>query len=273
MHPGNPQLNDGSAADIIQTRDSCFVVVGGKAVYKDAGGEKFDGRIMKFDINGTVLWDKTYRKRLTESSYDSVYCFFNSIVELDDGGFMVTASEQILMGGHHNSVLYRFNSEGDTLWTRHYCTRNEYTTIDFPDQEYPTTIQKTDNGGFLLGGWGYFEYLFSHPYTQQMILVKTDSLGCDGTEFSCPTVVVPIVAAKEMDVDLFPNPAINSLTLALSKEEGINKTTIVFIYDVFGKEVGRTFLFDNKATINVEHLAKGIYFIKIGNITKKFVKM
>ena len=105
-----------------------------------------------------------------------------------------------------------------------------------------------------------------------MFLIKTDSLGCDGTEFSCPTVVVPIVAAKEMEILVYPNPAINNLTLALSKGEGINKN-IVFIYDVFGHIVGRTFLFDNKATINVEHLPKGIYFIKIGNITKKFVKM
>jgi hypothetical protein len=276
LHPGTVNLNDGAARDIIQTQDGNFVVVGGKAVYRDAGGTKFDGRIMKFDINGNILWDKTYRKRLTESNDDSLYCFFNSIVELDDGGFAVVATEQILQGaGHYNNALYRFNNEGDTLWTRHYCTRCEYTTINFPGQEYPSTIQKTENGGFLIGGWGNFSYTFDHPYEQQMFLIKTDSMGCDGTLFTCPdtgTYVIDVVKEKG-EFLVYPNPATNSVKCIVNSEE-LNKNTSVFIYDVYGREIIHKILDLRQKTlkIDVSSLESGVYFIKVGEITRKFIK-
>ena len=293
LHPGNPQLNDGAAQDIIQTKDSCFIVVGGKAVYNDnADSPKFDGRIMKLDINGTVLWDKTYRKRLYNNQ-DSLYCLFSSIVELDDGGFAVVSQEQVDNGyGHRYNRLYRFNSDGDTISSTGFSTYLKYGGNNYPT-EYLTTIQKTENGGFLMGGWGTFEFMFSHPYTQQMILVKTDSLGCDGTEFSCPTVAVPsIVAAKEIDIVLYPNPATNSLTLALSKGEGINKNTSIFVYDVYGRCVitygeGSAVANTVKQSLSDSHeqssrydmiiidissLQTGVYFVRVGESVAKFVK-
>ena len=46
----------------------------------------------------------------------------------------------------------------------------------------------------------------------------------------------------------------------------------VSIYDIFGKEVIRTLLFDNKTTINISTLQSGIYIIKVGNEVAKFVK-
>jgi hypothetical protein len=155
LHPGEVNLNDGAAQDIIQTQDGNFVVVGGKAVYRNSGGTKFDGRIMKFDINGNILWDKTYRNNLTQIGYDSLYCFFTSIVELDDGGFAVTSNiKRDVQYVPYISSLYRFNSVGDTLWTKKYCSRCSYLDdgSDMAGIEYPSTIQKTENGGFLMGG-------------------------------------------------------------------------------------------------------------------------
>jgi hypothetical protein len=275
LHPGNPNLNDGSAADIIQTKDSCYVVVGGKAVYRDANGEKFDGHIMKIDRNGNILWDKTYRKRLLESPYDSVYCFFNSIVELDDGGFIVAANEQIQMGGgHYNSVLYLFDSNGDTLKTKHYCTRCEYTTGGIPTQEFPTTIKKIDDGSFLIGGWGTFVYIFNHPYEQQMFLIKTDQFGCDGTEEICDTLTTAnTLKTKQQNMLLYPNPAKESITINLSEN---NNNKEITIYDIYGrklKQIKYVIVRNSEAiSINVSNLQSGVYILKVGENVAKFIK-
>jgi len=275
LHPGNPNLNDGSVADIIQTKDSCYVVVGGKAVYRDSGGEKFDGHIMKIDRNGNILWDKTYRKRLLESPYDSVYCFFNSIVELDDGGFIVAANEQIQMGGgHYNSVLYLFDSNGDTLKTKHYCTRCEYTTGGIPTQEFPTTIKKIDDGSFLIGGWGTFVYIFNHPYEQQMFLIKTDQFGCDGTEEICDTLTTAnTLKTKQQNMLLYPNPAKESITINLSEN---NNNKEITIYDIYGrklKQIKYVIASNSEAiSINVSNLQSGVYILKVGENVAKFIK-
>jgi len=286
-HPGAYNLNDGAAQDIIQTKDSCFVVVGGKAVYNDAASNpKYDGRIMKFDIDGNIIWDKTYRRRYYNNQ-DSVYCFFNSIVELDDGSFIVVATEEQDLGGVNNhSVLYRLNANGDSLYTKQYCARCAYTNDgqNITGSEYPSTIQKTGNGGFLIGGWGNFVYTFDHSYEQQMFLIKTDSLGCDGTEFSCPLVVMPsLLSANEGGVLVFPNPATNSLNLDLHDLQDFQDNE-VFIYDIYGKlvrviasgawqSVQADSPRNDVLSIDVSTLPKGIYFIKIGSVTKKFVKM
>ena len=275
LHPGNPNLNDGMAQDIIQTKDSCFVVVGGKAIYRNAGGTKFDGRIMKFDINGNILWDKTYRNKLTQPGYDSLYCYFKSIIELDDGGFAVATSiKNNVQYIPYISSLYRFNSEGDTIWTRKYCSRCSYlgdNTIS-AGIAFASTIQKTDNNNFLIGGWGNFEMLFNHAYYQQMFLIKTDNLGCDGTEYSCPLVSVPrLITEKKEGILVYPNPATNNLILDL---QGLQNYRNVIIYDIYGRYVRKETIDkrNSKIEINIVDLQSGIYFIKIGEYSTKFVK-
>jgi len=88
---------------------------------------------------------------------------------------------------------------------------------------------------------------------------------------NCNYETVENINAKPI-FELYPNPAKNNVQLVMSNAQ-LSKNTNVFIYDVFGHEVGRTFLLDNKATINVEHLPRGVYFVRIGSVTKTFVKM
>jgi len=76
---------------------------------------------------------------------------------------------------------------------------------------------------------------------------------------------------QETSLRIYPNPAKNNVQITMNNLQ-LSKNTSVFIYDVFGHEVGRVFLLDNKATINVEHLPKGIYFVRVGSAVGKFVK-
>ena len=89
--------------------------------------------------------------------------------------------------------------------------------------------------------------------------------------------------------EIYPNPAKDIVQITINKEQ-LNKNTSIFIYDVYGRVVrvitnpqGEVISSNNEIatatprndviTIDVSQLPKGIYFIKIGNITKKFVKM
>ncbi len=72
------------------------------------------------------------------------------------------------------------------------------------------------------------------------------------------------------DIYLYPNPAKDYLTVGyrhlLNKEE-------VKIYDIAGKKINTKIEYlSNKAVVNISELKTGIYFIKFGNLTKKFIK-
>ncbi len=80
------------------------------------------------------------------------------------------------------------------------------------------------------------------------------------------------------DFRIYPNPASKSLTLTLSKGEGIASQIKGYsITDIYGRIVKQlTINQSNNLTIEVEDLIKGIYFLKIqtenGFVVKKFMK-
>ena len=73
------------------------------------------------------------------------------------------------------------------------------------------------------------------------------------------------------ELGIYPNPVTESLTLTLSKGEGI-----VGVYNVLGECVLRTRITNHKKEIDVSLFSKGIYFVEVktekGIIRKKLIK-
>lgn len=72
-------------------------------------------------------------------------------------------------------------------------------------------------------------------------------------------------------VEVYPNPATSSITLTLSKGEGI-----VALYNVLGECVLTTSIVNHKKEIDISFLPKGVYFVNVKSETqsmnRKFVK-
>jgi hypothetical protein len=67
-------------------------------------------------------------------------------------------------------------------------------------------------------------------------------------------------------VQIYPNPVSNNGQLTISNGEGMAE-----IYTVQGVRVDSYSLTDKETSINISHLASGVYFVKVGNTTKKLV--
>ncbi|MCR5862367.1 T9SS type A sorting domain-containing protein [Flavobacterium sp. J372] len=65
---------------------------------------------------------------------------------------------------------------------------------------------------------------------------------------------------------LYPNPASNTLTITTTADLTENFTTI---YDITGRQVLNEKF---NETINVSALPAGVYILKIGEMSRKFVK-
>lgn len=66
---------------------------------------------------------------------------------------------------------------------------------------------------------------------------------------------------------IYPNPVEN--ILVMENEEAI---TTFQIFDLFGKEIKRGSLSFGKSQLELTNLKSGIYFIKVGAQTSKFIK-
>jgi hypothetical protein len=84
-------------------------------------------------------------------------------------------------------------------------------------------------------------------------------------------VTVAVKKETEDNIAVYPNPATNSITI-----KGKYQLTNIKIFDVTGREVLQTSVISNQATININQLSKGIYFVRIatsiGTSNCKFVK-
>ncbi|MBX3164407.1 MAG: T9SS type A sorting domain-containing protein [Bacteroidetes bacterium] len=109
--------------------------------------------------------------------------------------------------------------------------------------------------------------------TTQYTLTGTNEYGCKSVEVV--TVTIGCVGSDELEVRsdemrVYPNPVNEILNVGL---EMINKKAVeIFVYDVLGREVIHNSTFNIHHSIDVRGLKSGMYFLKIGNQTQKFVK-
>lgn len=126
-------------------------------------GENYDGptaeRSVVFrllDSQGNLLHTRQYSR--PGFSYAPV----NSLMALPDGGF-ATAVGTFLPSGAGTTMLWRFNAQGDTLWTR---------TYNVASLSFAFGLCCTRDGGFAIAG-----EIFPVANSRQMLLARTDSAG------------------------------------------------------------------------------------------------
>lgn len=146
----------GSEAIGVSVATNGYIIYGG-TVYAP---NKQAVAIMKIDSIGNSVWAKYFP--------DGSYNFFwaNTSNELGInvpwGGEIVAGILQNNSTGFDNWGLYRFDSKGDTVWTRNYKDSTNF---------WANQIKITrDNKYLIYGSW-------VHNYTVKVALIKTDSLG------------------------------------------------------------------------------------------------
>ncbi len=142
----------------IVVTDSCYFVTG---LFADTiPFVQVGGLFAKINLEGEVLFVKKLIS--TEQPY---FNYVNTLTALQDGNFAVTGLtyDPVMKG-----MLIKYNSLGDTLWTR------EYLNPFYPDREFihPLAMAPTPDGGFAISCW--IEKAFGNA---DIYLIKTDSLG------------------------------------------------------------------------------------------------
>jgi len=75
----------------------------------------------------------------------------------------------------------------------------------------------------------------------------------------------------QQDIIIYPNPVDNTLQIKYSNIKPSN----IYLYSIKGKDLTKILSYDDKDNtlkISTKDLSKGVYFLKINNITKKIIK-
>jgi len=154
---------DDYARSIQQTADSGYILTGNTRSF---GVGNADVYLVKTDVNGNLLWSKTYGG----TSDDGGFC----VRQTSDNGFIIGGNTISFGLAQTDIYVIKTNLIGDTLWTR---------TYGGAEYDWGASVLEVPGGGYLIAGQGSSRYA--------VYLIKTDSRGYSGGCYqrSPPTMV------------------------------------------------------------------------------------
>lgn len=247
---GSTNYDDGRIMGITLTSDTSYIITGSKTI----SSTEDRPHLIKLNENFVLEIDKILPFPASSS-------LTAQVKEIENNQFIAIGSDRMNTNECTQTTLTKFNSELDIIW------RQKYTVGDTTYTEnYLFSVDTCSDGGYILGGWA------AHN-GQKLALIKTDSLGCDGTDWwECSTGVMVNEFASNPEFYMYPNPAKQILTIIIPSFEGIQNTTVQ-IYNLTGKLV-KSFPFgetEKGLKIETTDLQKGVYIVKVGEQMQKLV--
>lgn len=182
---------------------------------------------------------------------------------LDAGNSWTRIYDQLVQkvehsGKQNGQIVAIGTSYGNTLPKVVYTNNNGTTWQTRTSADYFGTV--------ILGG----ATRFTSPTTAEIYL-STNSLGIMKDIISFGTLATEDSTIQKDDINIYPNPATDVINIKSSKKTTQFK---VAIYNATGQQVLTS---ENKSSINISRLTKGVYFLKIDQpnaptLVKKIIK-
>jgi hypothetical protein len=182
---GNYFINDGTVQKLVQTIDSCYIAVGGQGITNWSGDPILEGCIRKIDTSGNLIWERFYRRYDFNSTNDEIRysnMYITDFIEQESGNFVAVMDymKSTGLGGNYRFRLLKTNPKGEILYSKAFKNIG----ITYTQDLYSSSIRQTSDSGFIIYGHG--QYPWDYDPEQQLWLIKTDSLGCEGELYPAP---------------------------------------------------------------------------------------
>jgi len=234
---------DVSLNGLLVSHDTTYLIYGQKL---DTFGIYLNGWLARFDHKYNILWQKEYGDTWTERFY--------AALEMDDSTIVLAGVKTKILP-HQLGWLVKMTMDGDTLWSRYFYT-------DSIRPNYLFDLQRTSDGGFLMGGlaWGSGADAW---------LIKVDSMGCiiPGCDSSGTGVVQKFITAGQ--VHIYPQPfSDHAWAEAILPPQYRQKQSFILLIDILGRQIRQIPLYPDshgrtRVRINRNGLNSGMYFYRL----------
>lgn len=208
-----------------------------------SAGKDIDVRIIKTDASGNEIFSKSYGGSQKDTP--------KMIQPTSDGGYIGAAISRSFGWINPDMWIMKFNSNGDTTWTRHYGG---------PNNEHCYVAREQPDGSYIAVG-----KTASFGPDMDPIFLKLNSNG---------QIAVGINEYQDSDqfVNFYPNPGNGHFTLDLKDF----KATKITVEDATGQEIySKELLSENNVELELNTTKAGIYFLKCesgkGSVIKKII--
>ena len=252
---------------MIKTKDNGLVVAAHRAEEDDSVFPSellFEYMIYKLDSNRNIIW-RTFMKPV-------YYAAFTQMATMralsDESGFVGCGKVWYPIKNHgYGGAIFKVAPNGDSLWLRRYEAVTDTSIII---DENLADIKETKDKGFILCGESY-KFGVKNP-EQSPWLLKLDSCGC--LVPGCGKKAATKDFSTEPKLQIYPNPVSDVLGVYLENLPN-RQPELLLLYDEQGHLVKKHNLQHEDTTYLLDMTAfpSGTYILKVGNATRKVVKM
>ena len=215
--------------------------------------------IAKYNSAGNVLWAKSvgginedFGWSVSTDASGNAYIsghFYSPTITFDS-----TILTNASLTGNGDFFIAKFDASGNVLWAK---------SAGGSNKEYGYSVSADASGNvYVTGSFGSASITID-----SIALSNLGSADIFIAKFSgTSTGLNEIISNNELKI--YPNPTKVKFTVNLKLKIYNLKLTVV---DVFGKEVYTTKLNSERTEVDLSGIAKGLYFVNVGNIVKKLV--
>ncbi|HRI86422.1 MAG TPA: T9SS type A sorting domain-containing protein [Ignavibacteria bacterium] len=259
---------------------------------------QWDFFLNKYDSSGKLLWNQTYNTPNTQQRND--YLSWMSM-DVQNDNIYYTGSTIFFNQNGYNFILFKFGSNGDSVWKRGYTpltnssntpvhlTRDKYNNFyitgssNFNTPYYRFLTVKYDSAGNFIWEANYLNILFFNHYGKRVLIDSTNSVFVGGTSYgpeSGSNDIVLIKYSQITNVESVSNLISEKMELFQNYPNPFNPVTYIeyqlttpgyvkiSLFDMLGKEIDvLKQVYQNqgryKLKWNASAFSSGMYFYRL----------
>ena len=221
------------------------------AVLNNPGADSYKSpQLTKLDNYGSIIWEKRYLKPKHNT--------YPGNLHIDTDGSIIICGKTMISYPKNTGWLMKVSSTGDSLWYRQYGLMSG---IDSEHMLYDV-IPTSDNGYIACG---YVNPVLPDTGTQDVWVIKVDSMGCESPSYCWVGVKELPVGPRPGEIIVFPNPADEVFTINF--QSPMQKGILQFV-DMMGRKVEEITISRGQisAAINCSNWPLGLY---VGQLTSE----